>query len=85
MQLVDGLDVKLYADALDRKMEIKGLLFQHSLRLWLQYHNKGSETLHGNGLDLALSNFVITAQRARPELCFVSLVSNDLSYRLARK
>lgn len=59
---LDRVDVKLYLHALDRKMEIKGLLFQRSLKLWHQCHNTGSEVLHGNWLDLALSNFVITAQ-----------------------
>jgi len=69
---LDRLDVKLYPDALDRKMEIEGLLFQPSLKLWHQYHNKGSEMLCGNWSVLALSNFVITVQsesQARAVLC----------------
>lgn len=41
-------------------------------KLWLQYHNKSSEMLRGNWLDLALSYLVITAQsesQARAVLC----------------
>lgn len=64
--------MKLYPGALDRKMEIEGFLFQPSLKLWHPYHNKGSEMLRGSWLDLALSNFIITAQsesQARAVLC----------------
>lgn len=66
---LDRLDMKLYPDALDRKLEIKWVFFHPSLKLWHQCHNEGSEMLCGN---LALSNFAITAQwesQARAVLC----------------
>lgn len=56
---LDRLGMKLYPDALDRKLEIECLLFHPSLKLWYQCHNEVSAMLCGN---LGFSNFVIIAQ-----------------------